>query len=217
MNNYNAFIFDFDFTLADAAKGIVESANFAVEKLGLQPISSGEIRKTIGMSLKGAFSALTGITDSKQTADFLKYFHQKADEVMTENTALFPDTISTLEKIKARNSITGIVSNKFSFRIRDALEKHGILHLIDYIVGTENVKEPKPSPEGLLKAMDALSCLPERALYIGDSLADAKTAQNAGVDFAAVTTGTTSRKELEIYPNIMITESLDILFGRLFS
>lgn len=34
--NYQAFIFDFDYTLGDSTKGIVLSANDGLERLGLQ-------------------------------------------------------------------------------------------------------------------------------------------------------------------------------------
>ncbi len=48
----------------------------------------------------------------------------------------------------------------------------------------------------------------EEVLYIGDSLVDANTAQNAGVDFAAVTTGATLAEEFHSYHPIMIMEDL---------
>ena len=44
---------------------------------------------------------------------------------------------------------------------------------------------------------------------------DARTAQAAGVDFAGVTTGTTSRTELQAYPNVVVAQGLDELDGML--
>ena len=47
-----------------------------------------------------------------------------------------------------------------------------------------------------------------QVLYVGDSVVDAKTAQNAGVDFAAVTTGTTGFDVFEDFDCKMIMEDL---------
>ena len=56
---YTTFVFDFDYTLADATVGIVDSANYALDKLGLERKDRGSIRKTVGMTLRETFSVLT--------------------------------------------------------------------------------------------------------------------------------------------------------------
>ena len=61
-------------------------------------------------------------------------------------------------------------------------------NFLDIIVGGEDVKEPKPSPEGVLLAIKEFGCNKEEVLYIGDSIVDAETAQSAQVDFAGVLT-----------------------------
>lgn len=48
-------------------------------------------------------------------------------------------------------------------------------------------------------------------IYIGDSYIDAKAAQNANIDFVGVTTGTTSRKNLESYPHVAVLDNLEEL------
>ena len=80
--------------------------------------------------------------------------------------------------------------------------------MIDFIVGAENVKIEKPNPEGLLWVMDHLKLKKEEILYVGDSLVDAQTAQNAGVDFAGVLTGTTTREDFQGYPNLYIGDNI---------
>ena len=70
------------------------------------------------------------------------------------------------------------------------------------------MKEAKPSPEGLLLAISRLQCPKEQVLYLGDSTVDAETAQNAGVDFAGVLHGMTTREELAAYPHVTILPDL---------
>ena len=71
-------------------------------------------------------------------------------------------------------------------------------HFFDVIVGGDDVKNPKPHPEALIKAVSSLGAAKKDVLYIGDSIIDARTAERAGIDFFAVTTGTTTREDF--YP-----------------
>lgn len=100
---------------------------------------------------------------------------------MSKNTVLFDDTVNTLRRLKQDGFNTGIVTTKYHYRIIETLDLHSVLDLIDIIVGREDVKVPKPSPEGLLLAIDSLNAQLNDVLYIGDSLVDAKTALAAHV------------------------------------
>jgi phosphoglycolate phosphatase-like HAD superfamily hydrolase len=51
----------------------------------------------------------------------------------------------------------------------------------DRIVTGSEVKEGKPSPEGLLKLMSRLSASPQSSFYLGDSPLDMKLARSAQV------------------------------------
>ena len=99
------------------------------------------------------------------------------------------------------------------YRIEQVLCKYDINHLIDSIVGFEDVINAKPHPEGLLAAMRKLDTHPDKVLYIGDSMIDAKTAFSAKVDFVAVTTGTTGKEEFIQLPNIAVFNRLSELLS----
>ena len=199
-----AVIFDFDYTLGDSTAGIALSINYALERLGFEPRSIPEIRKTVGLSLKNTFIALT--SETERAEKFTELFREKADEVMTTNTVLYPDTMKVLESLRERGFKIGIVTTKFRYRIEQILKKFGAEELIDVIIGAEDVKAEKPSPEGLLAAISRLGA--DRVLYVGDSLVDAETAENAHVDFAAVLTGATSRADFEKHSRVFIAENL---------
>ncbi|WP_410509740.1 HAD family hydrolase [Methanosarcina hadiensis] len=211
---YNTIIFDFDYTLADATYGIVSSFNHAFSRLEIPGCDCERIKRTVGLSLDEAFVQLTGDEDKATINSFRSFFREKADEVMSKNTVLFEDTVSTLQKLKNDGINTGIVTTKYHYRIDETLNIHGISDLVDVIVGGEDVRVPKPSPEGLLLAIASLSTDLDEVLYIGDSLVDAKTAMAANVDFAAVTTGTTDREEFSQYPYVKILKNLSELFNQ---
>ncbi|AKB40319.1 MULTISPECIES: HAD family hydrolase [Methanosarcina] len=208
---YSTVIFDFDYTLADATYGIVSSFNHAFSRLGIPEHDCESIKRTVGLPLDEAFVQLTGHKDEVLINCFKTLFREKADEIMLKNTRLFEDTASTLQRLKYNGIYTGIVTTKYHYRIDETLNLHGISHLVDVIVGGEDVKVPKPSPEGLLLAIGSLNSKMNDVLYIGDSLVDAKTALAANVDFAAVTTGTTNEKEFLQYPCIKVLNNLSEL------
>ena len=82
---------------------------------------------------------------------------------------------------------------------------------LDIVVGGEDVKAAKPSPEGVRYALEHLGSAPPETLYIGDSTVDAETARNAGVDFAGVLNGMTTAEELQAYPHKIIMRNLEEL------
>lgn len=208
VKSYKAFLFDFDYTLGDSTKGIVLSVNHALGKLGYPAGEEAEIKRTIGLSLKDTYYKLVQKKEEKEAEKFAAFFIEKADEVMVDSTVLYPDVKELLGTLKKEGYKVGIVTTKFRYRIEKILAKFDALHLVDLIVGADDVKKEKPDPEGLLFAIQKLELKKEDVLYVGDSLVDAKTAENAGVDFAGVLTGMTTREEFENYRNVFIGENV---------
>lgn len=208
---YRAVLFDFDYTLGDGTDGIVESFHAAFDELGLVRPTVEEVRRTVGMSLEEAFAHLTGQTGRVEL--FLKSYRAKADEVLLAKTQLFPDAVLTLTHLREQGLKTGIVTNKYSFRLYEVLDKFNIRPLVDAVVGADMAGESKPSPKGLLLAAQQLKLDRGDILYVGDSTIDAQTAQAADIDFAGVTTGTTTAQDFSRYPCIAVADSLTALFS----
>lgn len=203
-----AVIFDFDYTLGDSTNGIVLSINYALEKLGYVSPDIADIKKTIGLSLTETCFELTSNRNSDEAEQFRRLFQEKADRVMVANTELYAGVEEILQKLRAKGYKTAIVTTKFHYRMEQILSKFNANELIDIIVGAEDVKTEKPDPEGLLWTIEHLGIRKDEVLYVGDSLVDAKTAENAKVPFAAVLTGTTTRDEFRSYPSVYIGETL---------
>ena len=211
-NRIKAFIFDFDYTLGDSTNGIALSINHAMEQLGYPVRSLTDIRKTVGLSLKDTFFALTSDEDIEKAEQFATLFKQKADEVMVDNTELYSGVKDVLQKLKASGYKIGIVTTKYRYRIESILNKFDAKELVDQIVGGEDVKIEKPNPEGLLFAIAHFGLENEEVLYVGDSLVDAKTAANAQVNFAGVLTGTTTREDFSQYDFVYIGEDVESVY-----
>lgn len=205
---YKAYIFDFDYTLGDSTDGIVQSVLYALEKLQEEPKATEEIRKTIGLSLKETYFTLTGSKNEERAEQFAAYFKEKADEVMVASTQIYEPVKEVFSFLREKGCKIGIVTTKYHYRIDAILAKFDMNDMVDIIVGGEDVKTPKPDPEGLLFAIEQLQLERTDILYVGDSIVDAETAEAAKVDFAGVLTGTTSAEDFAKYRNICIVDDL---------
>lgn len=208
---YDAYIFDFDYTLANSEQGIINCFRNTIKKLGYKQPTDNQIKHTIGMSLHTAVPALLNENNPAEIEKFFQTFLSFADIYMTPGTIFFPESLPVLTQLKEQGKKIAIVSSKRRTRIMEKFTIDGAAHLVDLIIGCLEVKETKPSPEGLLLAAKTLGVAKDRILYIGDNTIDAAAAQNAGIAFAAVTTGTTTAEEFSAYPNIKIMQNLSEL------
>ena len=63
--NFQAVIFDFDYTLADSSQGAIECINFALTEMGLDCVPAEAACRTIGLSLSETFLTLGEHHDSQ--------------------------------------------------------------------------------------------------------------------------------------------------------
>ena len=209
-----AVVFDFDFTLADSSKPIIECVNYGLRGLGLIEATSDAITRTIGLHLSETLVVLAGENERPNADKFLALFGERADQIMADNTLIFAGVPEVLEGLKTRGYTLGIVSTKYRYRIEDILGRRDMLKFFDNIVGGEDVERHKPAPDSLLLSLENLKINRQEALYVGDSITDAKTAQAADVEFVAVLSGATQSGEFAAYPNSTILAGVDHDFLR---
>lgn len=210
-----AIVFDFDLTLADSTKGVIECVNFALNGMDLPRVDGERIRRTIGLSLKATFESLAGQKRSGDTDVFISRYVERADQIMADLTVVYDCVPDMAARLIETGFELGIVSTKFRYRIVDILEREELSDRFGVIVGGEDVTEHKPHPEGLLTAVSRLRMKTGNVYYVGDSMVDALTAERAGIPFIAVLTGTTGENEFNELPNIAVIEDVSAL-PRLF-
>ena len=122
----------------------------------------------------------------------------------------FDKTISRGQGIKC-----GIVSSKRGDTIEIIMERYKVLDCLELVIGSHDVQNHKPHPEGLLAAMERLGVSKEEILFCGDTVIDAETAKNAGCDFAAVLNGTTEAPAFDAWPHVCVAGDLNELARQL--
>ncbi len=207
---YKLILFDYDFTLIDCSSAIIECFNRGFHDMGLDTPDPDAVRRTIGMTLPNAYTYLTGDTDKSHQETFFSRFKQHADVIMTDMTVFIGNAEETLIRLKNEGYQLGIVTTKLRYRITDFLEKRNLENIFDKIIGIDSVKNPKPAPDGILKASAELNVDKCDILYVGDNEIDGQAAKNADVDFFAVRTGTTPESVLRQYTDKIACSVNDI-------
>ena len=109
---YKLCLFDFDYTLADTTKPIVECFRHTFETMNLDGFDRERVIKTIGLTLDDAFPELTGIKDKEKVKELIAIYRVKSEEITIQNTVLFEDTMETLKTLKDNGVKIGIVSSR---------------------------------------------------------------------------------------------------------
>ena len=120
---------------------------------------------------------------------------------------LFPETVSTLTRLKARDLELGIISN-FDSRLFTVLRGLGIADAFDTVTISSLAQAAKPAPQIFQIALEKHAVDPGEALHIGDSLRDdVEGAKKAGLH--AVLLDREGRRQ---QPDVQTITSLEELF-----
>ena len=120
---------------------------------------------------------------------------------------LFPETASTLTRLKARDLELGIISN-FDSRLFSVMRGLGIAELFDTVTISSLAQAAKPGPQIFQVALKKHVVDPEEALHVGDSLLDdVEGARKAGLHAALL-----DRDGRQQQADVPIMTSLEELF-----
>jgi HAD superfamily hydrolase (TIGR01549 family) len=119
-----------------------------------------------------------------------EYYFRLAEE----RELLYPDVEEVVTQLAEAYPL-GVISNTTREYFERSFPK-ALAGLFTETLFADEVVNPKPSPEPLLRVLQALEVEPHESCYVGDSLLDVKMAKAAGVRIFSVTTGYETRDEL---------------------
>ena len=186
MKKYKAIITDFDLTIADTAFLIEDCLYTNASRFGYD-LDRKILRDGIGMTAESIYlDAGCSAPEAKKLHD--EYIPYSA-EIMREKTELYPGVAEGLRDLRENGILLAVLSLKSSDQIWRPLERAGVDGLMHSVISPDEVEAHKPEPDGIYYLSEKTGIALSDILYVGDSMTDMKTAQNAGVDFAAVCTG----------------------------
>ena len=176
-------LFDLDGTLLDSLRGIYSSFCRACEEEEGKEAhipSIEEIRTMIGLPLSEMFLRL-GFSQEELESRITRYKNHYR-RVCIEQSSIYPKVREAL--VLAREfAYLGVVTTKTGLYSKQILENFELLKYFSVVIGIEDVSEPKPDAEPILRALSFLPITPKQNVYmIGDTSLDIQSAKNAGVN-----------------------------------
>jgi len=186
-------LFDLDGTLIDSTPAILESFRVAFESFGDDVPNDEKIKALIGLPLDVMFVEL-GVEDNKKW-DYVDAYKKHYRPISKQKTTILPFGKEAI--IKASKIATlGIVTTKTARYSQELMEHFGVMSYFDVLIGREDVINPKPHPEPILKALEKLNSKNKKVFMIGDTCLDCISAKEANVIGIGVSCGYNSKEQL---------------------
>jgi len=196
-------LFDLDGTLIDSTEAIVKSFGVAFEHFGSPKPARDEIVKHIGHPLEYMFGKL-GV-DIKHIDAHVSRYKQNYQLISKDMTLLLPDALEAIE-LASKHARLGVVTTKTGSYSRIILEHLGVMSYFETLIGREDVTNPKPNPEPILRAMSHFG--DAEFWMIGDTNMDIEAAASANINSVAVLCGYGTHDELKKVTNNISENSL---------
>jgi phosphoglycolate phosphatase len=202
-------VYDLDGTLADTAEDLMATLNWLLRREGLAPLPIENAGSLVGAGvralIKRGFTASGKALDPQAIevlfADYLSYYNAH----IADRSRLYPGVDKALGAFAGLGWRQAVCTNKIESSAKLLIAKLGIANRFAFICGQDTFGVGKPDPTPLIKTIAASGGLRERAIMVGDSGADIKTARAAGVPVIAVDYGYTDVPVAELGPDRVIS------------
>lgn len=193
--NIRYVVFDLDGTLLNTLDDLFLSVNKILSDHGYKTRSKDEVRSYLGNGVRALLNLALPEEQRFRTDELLPEFKAYYDLHKEDNTEPYAGVKEAVAEIKKAGVKCAIVSNKFDAAVQE-LKNVTFTGLVDFACGEREGVKPKPAPDGVFLAMDALGAVPDETVYVGDSEVDLATANNSGLKCVAVSWGFRDRDEL---------------------
>ncbi len=211
---YKLACFDLDGTLLNTLGGLTRSLNAARRMNNLAPQTEEQVTTFINNGvvkmIERSLAADPGdySTDLKERLlkDYIAYYNSH----VLEETRPYNGMLEALLRLKADGMKLACITNK-NDEPAQKLIKQFFPDIFDYVKGSVEGVERKPSPEPIEKCLYSLGIENSDTVYVGDTEVDIMTAVNSGIDSISCTWGYRSRRFLVENGALFIcTEPVDL-------
>jgi len=207
IKKYELLIFDWDGTLMDSERKIINCFHAAINDVGIEPVDDDSIRAVIGLGLKEANQALF----PRENEDV----HERISEAYRDHflvkdqtdMPMFPGVIDGIQKLRASYKLA-IATGKARRGLDRVLDGHPLQEAF-HVTRCSDEAVSKPHPLMLEQILEIAKVDRKDAIMIGDSTFDLQMANNAGIDSLAVSYGVQSCDRLLQYKPIGCLHKFD--------
>jgi phosphoglycolate phosphatase len=207
-------VFDLDGTLVDTAPDLIATLNLILGREGLPAIAYDDARQMIGGGARGMIEkALKADGRNGAKSDLDRMFGAFIDHYaahIADHSRPFPALESALDQLAGDGHRLAVCTNKLewlSVRLLDTLQ---LTRYFAAICGQDTFGMQKPDPEVLRRTILKAGGDPSRAIMVGDSGTDIRTARAAAIPVVAVDFGYSEVPIASLEPDRLISSFTDL-------
>lgn len=202
-------VFDLDGTLVDSAPDLADSTNHVLRTLGLDPVDEVDIRPFVG---HGALAMIEAAAKSRDCIllepDLHKLFHvfiAYYSDHIADRSRPYPNVVTTLDALRGEGATLAVCTNKIEVHAEKLLDALDLSSRFAAVTGRDTFDVCKPDAGHFTRTVALAGGESDKAIMIGDSETDIKTAKAAGVPVIAVDFGYSVIPVETFNPDIVIS------------
>ena len=195
MKKYQAILIDLDGTVIDSGPGIMESVQYALEKMGYEAADPETLRKFVGPSLIDSFTHLYSM--SREDAEkATAYYREVYSTGNIFHFDIYEGIEHCLQELKKAGKRLILVTSKPHVFAERILAKSKLERYFEYQTGPELSDDSSQKVRLIEKAVLECGLKKEETIMVGDTHFDIDGAVQAGIDSVGVTYGYGRGEEL---------------------
>ena len=201
-------VFDLDGTLVDTAPDLAAAANHVLARAGLASIDAKDILPFVGHGamrmIEQALAAHGQIASQPELREHFDIFIAHYSTNIAVKSRPYPGVIEALTQFQSEGATLAVCTNKTEVHARALLDELDMSKHFAALTGGNSLGVSKPNPKHLTGTIDLAKGNVTRAIMIGDSETDIRTAQAAGIPVIAVNFGYSVEPVGTFAPNVVI-------------
>jgi phosphoglycolate phosphatase len=201
-------VFDLDGTLIDTAPDLIDALNFTLTQHGLPAVPIAAARRLIGGGARGMIEralAAAGRNCSPAEVDRLySAFVAHYGAHVADRSRPFAHVEDALDLLAATGHRLAVCTNKLELLSKRLLEALHLAQRFAAICGQDTFGVQKPDPQMFRATVRRAGGEPSRAIMVGDSIIDIRTARAANAPIIAVDYGYTDVPIATLRPDRVI-------------
>jgi phosphoglycolate phosphatase len=203
---YDLIVFDWDGTLMDSEAKIERCLSAAAQDVGVAAPRAGAIRHVPVLGFEEIVQSLYGGEDSHVRTQLAHHFRLHFLHLDKMEVNLFPDVEQGLVELVDKGHLLAVATGNARQGLAGMLAQTGLQRLFAATRCSDEAPA-KPDPQMLVDILTETGIGRQRAVMVGDTVADLDMAHNAGIDCVAVSYGMHTREQLLAHQPIACLES----------
>lgn len=187
-------LFDLDGTLTDSAEGVIRSAQYMQEKMGIEKWADEDLKFIVGPPLMKTFTEDFAM-DAETAETALAYFRERYTTVGLFENKLYPGIEEMLTALRKKGKRLAVATSKKEETAVRILEHFGVAKYFEVIGGDNRAAGRDNKAKVIAYVLEQMRAEKNDVVMVGDRKFDVEGAHAIGIPCVAVEYGYGNREE----------------------